>query len=243
MDEGINAGKKAAAYKAVDDFVKDNQIIGVGSGSTIVYSIDRIAERVKNENLKLICIPTSFQARQAIIERGLTLGQLEMNPKLDIAIDGADEVDYQLNCIKGGGGCQTQEKIVDYCAEEFILVADYRKDSEHLGDSWKKGIPIEVIPMAYKPVQMKIQSKLGGKANIRMATKKAGPVVTDNGNLILDWCFEGKQNWEQVDTFLHSIPGVVETGLFIQSAKMVYFGTAEGKVYTRNKNQDMLNSH
>ncbi|XP_050395388.1 ribose-5-phosphate isomerase isoform X2 [Patella vulgata] len=207
MEEGIKAGKKAAAVRAVDDHVKDNQVIGIGSGSTIIYAIDRIVERVKKENLKLICVPTSFQAEQAILENGLSLGQLTMYPKLDVAIDGADEVDASLNCIKGGGGCLTQEKIVDYCARDFIVVADERKDSEFLGENWKRGIPLEVIPMSYKPVQLKIQNMLGGTVNLRMAAKKAGPVVTDNGNFLLDWMFEGKHDWQKVDTFFHSIPG------------------------------------
>ena len=95
-------------------------------------------------------MPSSFQARQLIIEHGLTLSDLEITPELDIAIDGADEVDAELSLIKGGGGCLLQEKVVINAAKEFVVVADYRKDSSDLGQQWSKGVPIEVLPLAYR---------------------------------------------------------------------------------------------
>lgn len=104
----LEAAKKLAAYKAVDDCVKNNMVIGVGSGSTIVYAVNRLKQRIEAENLNIICIPTSFQARQLIILNGLKLGELEINPQLDCAIDGADEVDSKMVLIKGGGGCLLQ---------------------------------------------------------------------------------------------------------------------------------------
>lgn len=104
----LEAAKKLAAYKAVDEHIKDNLVVGIGSGSTIVYAVTRLAERVKAENLNLTCIPTSFQAKQLIVQNQLKLGELESNPVLDVAIDGADECDESLNCIKGGGGCLLQ---------------------------------------------------------------------------------------------------------------------------------------
>ena len=99
---------------------------------------------------QLICVPSSFQARQLIIQNGLVLSDLEITPELDVAIDGADEVDEKLTLIKGGGGCLLQEKIVINAAKEFVVVADYRKDSKELGEQWKKGVPIEVLPLAYR---------------------------------------------------------------------------------------------
>ena len=95
-------------------------------------------------------MPSSFQARQLIIQNGLVLSDLEITPELDVAIDGADEVDEKLTLIKGGGGCLLQEKIVINAAKEFVVVADYRKDSKELGEQWKKGVPIEVLPLAYR---------------------------------------------------------------------------------------------
>nr|XP_012328394.1 ribose-5-phosphate isomerase isoform X2 [Aotus nancymaae] len=176
--------KKLAGRAAVENHVRNNQVLGIGSGSTIVHAVQRIAERVKQENLNLVCIPTSFQARQLILQYGLTLSDLDRHPEIDLAIDGADEVDADLNLIKGGGGCLTQEKIVAGYASCFIVIADFRKDSKNLGDQWHKGIPIEVIPMAYVP----------------------GPVVTDNGNFILDWKFDRVHKWSEVNTAIKMIP-------------------------------------
>ncbi|XP_043935997.1 ribose-5-phosphate isomerase [Protopterus annectens] len=230
--------KQLAGYAAVNNHVKDNQVLGIGSGSTIVYAVQRLAERVKQENLNVICIPTSFQARQLILQHGLTLSDLDRHPELDVAIDGADEVDSNLNLIKGGGGCLTQEKIVAGNAKCFIVIADYRKDSLNLGDQWKNGIPIEVIPMAYVPVVKTISKKFGGVTELRMAVKKAGPLVTDNGNFLLDWKFDKVHNWKEVNTAIKMIPGVVDTGLFIAMAQQVYFGMEDGSVTTREKPSD-----
>ncbi|KAL6105904.1 rpia [Pungitius sinensis] len=222
--------KKLAAYAAVDNHVQNNQVVGVGSGSTIVYAVDRLAERVRQEKLNIVCVPTSFQARQLILQHGLTLSDLDRHPELDVAIDGADEVDADLTLIKGGGGCLTQEKIVAGCAKHFVVIADYRKDSEALGQQWRKGVPIEVIPMAHVPVSRTIAKRFGGEANLRMAVSKAGPVVTDNSNFILDWKFERADNWKEVNTAIKMIPGVVETGLFVGMAERAYFGMEDGSV-------------
>ncbi|CAL8297986.1 unnamed protein product [Arctogadus glacialis] len=226
--------KKLAAYAAVDNHVQNNQVVGVGSGSTIVYAVDRLAERVRLEKLNIVCVPTSFQARQLVLKHGLILSDLDRHPELDVAIDGADEVDAGLILIKGGGGCLTQEKIVAGCAKHFIVIADYRKDSVSLGEQWKKGVPVEVIPMAYVPVARRIARCFGGEAVLRMAVSKAGPVVTDNGNFILDWKFEGVQNWKEVNRDIKMIPGVVETGLFVGMAERAYFGMEDGTVQVRD---------
>ncbi|NXI23004.1 RPIA isomerase, partial [Sterrhoptilus dennistouni] len=215
--------------------LQNNQVLGIGSGSTIVHAVQRLAERVKEENLTIVCIPTSFQARQLILQNGLTLSDLDRNPELDVAIDGADEVDSELNLIKGGGGCLTQEKIVAGFAKCFIVIADYRKKSDRLGEQWKKGVPIEVIPMAYVPVTKALTKKFGGVVELRMAVNKAGPVVTDNGNFILDWKFDKVHDWHEVNTAIKMIPGVVETGLFIDMAEVVYFGMEDGSVSVREK--------
>ncbi|KAJ3631204.1 hypothetical protein MTP99_012347 [Tenebrio molitor] len=225
----LESAKRTAAHKAVDLHVQNNTIVGIGSGSTVVYAVERLAERVKAEKLQVKCVPTSFQARQLIVQHKLTLTDLEINPRLDVCIDGADEVDNNLTLIKGGGGCLLQEKIVASCARELIIIADYTKNSQKLGDQYKKGIPIEVVPMAYAPIKTQIENLFGGAVELRMAKAKAGPVVTDNGNFILDWKnFQQDYNWENVNTKLNLISGVVETGLFVKMAKKAYFGLADG---------------
>lgn len=226
----LESAKKCAAFRAVDLHVQNNFVVGVGSGSTVVYAVERLSERVKTEKLNIQCVPTSFQARQLIVQHNLHLTDLEINPRLDVCIDGADEVDSNLTLIKGGGGCLLQEKIVASCAKELIIIADYTKNSHKLGEQYKKGIPIEVVPMAYLPIKTQIENLLGGAVELRMAKAKAGPVVTDNGNFILDWKNFQDYNWEEINTKLNLIPGVVETGLFVKMAKKAYFGLADGSI-------------
>lgn len=131
-----------------------------------------------------------------------------------------------------------QEKIVASCAKQLIIVADYTKNSSNLGENYKKGIPIEVIPMAYLPIKQKIERDFGGSLKLRMALAKAGPCVTDNGNFILDWHFniDPSTNWEKVNSAIVSIPGVVETGLFVNMAQHAYFGQNDGNVSERGQN-------
>ncbi|XP_071563986.1 ribose-5-phosphate isomerase [Temnothorax nylanderi] len=227
----IENAKKIAAYKAVDEYVQNNTAIGIGSGSTVVYVVQRLAERVKEEGLSVICVPTSFQARQLVLDSHLTLGDLETHSQLDCAIDGADEVDENLNLIKGGGGCMLQEKIVACCAKRLIIIADYTKISQRLGEHYKKGIPIEVVPMAYVPIQRRIENRYGGIVKIRMAVAKAGPVITDNGNFILDWKFpQDVTCLNKTNNEISLIPGVIETGLFLNMAEKAFFGMPDGSV-------------
>lgn len=229
---GVELAKKLAAYRAVDEHVtRDGMKIGVGSGSTVVYVAERLGQLQKEKGWRFKGVATSFQAKQLIVDNGLILTDLTETSELDLAIDGADEADAGLNLIKGGGGCQTQEKIVASAAPKLIVVADYRKESPVLGRAWKKGVPIEVIPMSYRVVAKKLEG-LGGKAVLRMAVAKAGPVVTDSGNLILDADFGEIVNPQSLDTKIRAIPGVVETGLFVGplAAAEAYFGLEDGTV-------------
>ena len=225
----IEQGKKNAAIKAIEENVKKNMIIGIGSGSTIVYAVQKLGEVDKAKSLNLKCIPSSFQAYQLIIENKLDLATLEQFPEIDVDIDGADEIDEYLNLIKGGGGCLVQEKIVASNSKSLIIIADFRKNSKRLGTNWKKGIPIEVIPMAYFPILKKLK-KLDGNPILRMAQSKSGPLITDNGNFIIDVNFGQIDNPIDLDQKLSSIPGVVETGLFIGMASKAYIGTQKGDV-------------
>lgn len=227
---GVEAAKRLAAYRAVDEYVTaDGMRVGVGSGSTVVYAVERLGALAKEKGWHFTCVPTSFQAKQLIVEAGLTLSDLTATPDLDVAIDGADEVDAKLNCIKGGGGCQTQEKIVASAAPTLVIIADYRKRAETLGTAWRKGVPIEVVPMAYRVVSRKLEA-LGGRPTLRMAIAKAGPVVTDGGNLILDADFGAIADPAALEVRIKMIPGVVETGLFCGMAKVAYFGQEDGSV-------------
>ncbi|MHA1671180.1 MAG: ribose 5-phosphate isomerase A [Promethearchaeota archaeon] len=225
----IELGKKNAAYKAVEENVKDGMILGIGSGSTVVYAVEKIAEINKKEDLKLKCIPTSFQSYQLIVDNNLNLVSLDQYPEIDLDIDGADEIDDELNLIKGGGGCLVQEKIVAFNSKKLVIIADFRKKSSKLGENWKKGVPIEVIPIAYIPVIIKLK-ELGGAPKLRMAQAKVGPLVTDNGNFIIDVDFGIIDSPSDIDFKISQIPGVVDTGFFIGMTSKAYIGQKDGKV-------------
>ena len=178
----VEAAKRKAAYAAVDELVRDGMVVGIGSGSTVVYVVERLAHCVRNHSLQnIVCVPSSFQARQLIVTNGLFLSDLERTPTVDVCIDGADEMDDALQLIKGGGGALLQEKILAFNSKFFAVVADYRKQSKFLGENWTKGLPVEVLPSAYVPVMKNIRERLHGTPVLRSAIAKAGPVVTDNG--------------------------------------------------------------
>lgn len=227
---GVEQAKRLAAWAAVEEFVEDNQVVGIGSGSTIVYAVEKIAQKVREEKWEIRCVPTSFQARNLILEHGLRLSDLSVDPVVDIAIDGADEVDEWMNCIKGGGGAHTQEKLVAFNAKKFVIVADHRKQSRRLGESWKQGVPLEVLPSCAESICKEIR-RLGG--NPRLRTEKGisdGPTVTDNGNYLVDADFGQIEDPRSLDKTLHGIPGIVETGLFVGLAKKAFFGQIDGSV-------------
>lgn len=234
----VEKAKKAAAYRAVDDhFPQNAKVVGIGSGSTVVYVVQRIAQRA--DVAGVIFVPTGFQSRQLLQKSGLIIGSIENYGvgDLDIAFDGADEVDPQLNCIKGGGACLFQEKLVSQCAKKFVLVADYRKKSDALGIQWLQGIPIEVVGMAYNKVTADLIKLGASKVVLREGGKaKAGPIVTDNNNFILDTTFPALKPEEvpELDQKIKLLVGVVETGLF-SNGDVAYFGEADGTYSVRTK--------
>jgi len=236
----IDKAKAAAAFIAVTENVGNNMILGIGSGSTVVFAVQAIAAGFKCGDYKnIVCVPTSFQSRNLIMLNGLRLGDVEAYPEIDVAIDGADEVDEALNCIKGGGGCHLQEKVVAFNAKKFVVIADNRKDSKRLGGKWKKGIPVSCIPFSRTSVALAF-ARMGHKAVLRMATAKAGPVVTDDGCLIFDVFPKDPVTPDvvrAVDIQLKSVPGVMETGLFCGLASVAYFGNEDGSVSKRTNDK------
>ncbi|MBD3185420.1 ribose-5-phosphate isomerase RpiA [Candidatus Bathyarchaeota archaeon] len=227
----LEDAKKLAGNAAVDKHVANGMRVGVGSGSTIEFSIQCIANKLITGDLKDInCVCTSYQSTLSCQEHGIpvtTLDDPRVNGHLDVAIDGADEVDANLNLIKGGGGAHTQEKIIASAADQFIVVADERKRSMKLGEKW--AIPIEIIPASLNVVLKRLKAA-GAEPVLRMAEKKMGPVVTDNGNFIVDANFGIINNPADLECKLNCIPGVVENGLFCNMATVVYFGMLDGSL-------------
>lgn len=205
--------------------VQSGSIVGLGTGSTTAYTIQFLGDRLKSGELKdIIGIPTSFQAEVLAKQYGIPLTTLDAVDHIDIAIDGADEVDPQKNLIKGGGAAHTREKIVDYLADQFIVVVDSSKIVDQLGSSFP--VPVEVIPMAIAPVMRAIE-KLGGKPELRMGVKKAGPVITDQGNMVIDVKFDTIDNPSDLEKTLNNIPGVLENGIFVGVTDLVLVGEVQ----------------
>ncbi len=210
-------GKKFVAVAAAR-LIQDGMVAGMGTGSTIAFMIEELGRRVREEGLELTVVPTSFQSRLLCLELGISVRDMQDTASLDLAIDGADEVDPHLDLIKGGGASHTREKIVAAMAKEFVIAVDESKLVGRLGSTF--AIPVEVLPSARSYVERAIRN-LGGDPVLRLALRKDGPVVTDNGALVLDVRFAAGANLRTVDQSLHAMPGVLETGLFFDMAAKV----------------------
>jgi len=216
--------KKQVASEAVKH-VKDNFIVGLGSGSTAAYVIQYIGKMIREDGLKILGIPSSSQAMLLAVRSGIPLTTLDEHPTIDLAIDGADEVDRKLDMIKGGGGALTREKIVASAAKKVVIVADETKLVEKLGTTFR--VPIEVLPFALGTVTKGIK-ELGGDPLLREGKGKVGAVVTDNGNYIVDVDFGPIDDAQDLNKGLKFISGVIETGIFLNIADVVYLGKKEG---------------
>lgn len=214
--------KKLAGFKAAEE-VKDGEIIGLGTGSTTHYFIESLGMRIKEEEIAIMGIPTSYQSFLLAKQWKIPVTSLEEHD-VDIAVDGADEIDSDFNLIKGGGAAHTLEKIVDYSAKRFIVIADETKLVSKLGTF---PVPLEIISQSIKPVFQELKD-MGADPEIRMAKYKDGPVISDNGNFIVDANFYEIDNPIQLEKDLNSIPGVVENGIFSQMVDEVILGTSEG---------------
>jgi ribose 5-phosphate isomerase A len=222
----LEAAKRAAAEGAAA-LVRSGQIVGLGSGSTVALVVKALAKRAEEEGLRAEFVPSSYQIQLLAIEEGLRVLDFMGVERMDLAIDGADQVDRELNLVKGGGAALTREKIIDAFASELVIAVDEGKLSDRLGIG--QPIPIEVLPFAL-PLVMREVGRLGGRPSLRSGTGKVGPVVTDNGGFILDVDFGPIADPGRLDADLKAIPGVVETGIFAGMAHRVYVGKADGTV-------------
>lgn len=221
----IETAKRNAALEAAKH-VGDEFVIGLGSGSTAAYTIQEIGNRIKREEMHILAVPTSYQAFTLAVKHGILITTLEEHPILDLTIDGADQIDDQLDLIKGMGGALTREKVVASASKKVIIVADERKKVKSLGEN-DHPVPIEVLAFA-APIVMQKMKEIGGKPTLRESSKKVGLVITDNGNVILDVNFGVIHEPKELDRKLKDIPGVVETGLFIKTADLAYIGGRSG---------------
>lgn len=214
--------KRKAAYEAVK-LVKDGFVVGLGSGSTAACAIEALGKRVKRDGINLLGVPTSYQAFLLAVKHGIPITTLEEHRVIDVTIDGADQIDPKLNLIKGMGAALAREKIVASASKVNVIVADGSKKVKVLGENGHP-VPLEVLPFAISLVKRKIR-EVGGTAVLREGKGKVGPVITDNGNVVIDAGFDVIHNAEELEVKLMMIPGVVETGLFIDLATTAYIAT------------------
>lgn len=210
MDDTVQAltdAKRAAGYLAAD-MAEDGMVLGLGTGSTVLYALERLSCRI-SEGLQVRGIPTSYQTARRAIEYGIPLTTLDEEPVPDLVIDGADQVDPRLFLIKGRGAALTREKCVAAAGLRLVIVVDKQKVVRTLSAP----VPVEVIPFASRPVMARLED-LGCIPILRDGIKKDGPVITDNGNFIVDCRFDNLDDPEGLETTLAGIPGVVESGLF-----------------------------
>ena len=220
--------KQIVAEAAINE-VKSDMVLGLGSGSTAALMIKSLADEIRAGKLQNIRgVATSFQSEVLALQLDIPLIDLASVSQIDLAIDGADEVDPGFQLIKGGGACHVREKLVAAKANQLLIVVDESKLVKKLNLSFP--LPVEVIPNAWKQVQEEI-SEMNGSSKLRMATKKAGPVVTDQGNLILDVLFsDGIEDPKEIEMSINNIPGVLENGLFIDLADKVLVGKIQKNI-------------
>jgi ribose 5-phosphate isomerase A len=225
-------GWKNVSASAAAKFVKTGMAVGLGSGTTVTHLIRVLAE----QRPKATFIPSSIATQNLASKLGLKLGSLENHPKLDLAIDGADEVDPGFNMIKGKGGAHTREKIVASAAKKVLIMVDRTKLVKRLGK--RARVPVEVLPFEYKFTMRKL-SQLNGKSILR-TTSAGKPFVTDNGNYIIDVKFPQISKPAELEAKINTVPGVVENGLFVGVADEVFVGHEGGCARLKSK-RDFLN--
>ncbi|WP_313693211.1 ribose-5-phosphate isomerase RpiA [Halorarum halobium] len=224
--DGTEAAKRAAGESAAD-LVADGDLVGLGTGSTAAHAVRRLGERV-DSGLDARGVATSYQSRELAREAGVPLESLADVARVDVAIDGADQV-ADGDLVKGGGAAHAREKVVDAAADRFVVVADDSK----LADALSHPVPVEVLPDARATVRDALRGA-GGEPTLRAAERKDGPVVSDNGNLVFDCDFGTVSDPDGLAVRLSAMPGVLEHGLFVGLADELHVGAADGSVSTRS---------
>lgn len=213
--------KKIAAEKATEE-VNNGMVIGLGTGSTVYYALLKLGEMIR-DGLNIIGIPTSEGTEKIATEQNIPLTTLAKHPTIELTIDGADEVDAHLNLIKGGGAALVREKIIANASNRIVIVVDESKVSQVLGSTF--ALPVEIIKFGWEATQREVD-KVCGNSDLRGGIDN--PLITDNGNYILDCNFAGIPEPEKVELQLNNIPGVVENGIFVDRADKVIIGTPNG---------------
>ncbi len=215
-DEGRRGEQKKRAAESAASLVKDGMVVGLGTGSTAEIAVRRIGWRIKEEELEVLSVPTSLATELLAVECGIPVTSLFEHPSLDLCIDGADQVDSELNLIKGGWGSHTREKVVSYAAERVVICVEEAKMVRTLNRS----VPLEVLPYAVKVVERQVR-ELGGVAVLRKDGNRGGFFMTEGGNLVVDADFGVVKNPEATSVALSAVVGSVEHGIFTNATEVL----------------------
>ena len=221
--------KKIAAEKATES-VQSGMIVGLGTGSTVYYALLKLGAMVR-AGLDIVGIPTSAGTEKIATAQQIPLVTLATHPSIDLTIDGADEVDKDLNLIKGGGAALVREKIIANASKKILIVVDESKVSRVLGTTFP--LPVEIVQFGWEATQTEV-NRICGKSTLRVASTQDGrenPLITDNGNYILDCHLDGIPAPQEIELQLNNIPGVVENGIFVNRADTIIIGTPSGIRY------------
>ena len=228
----IEEMKKSSAKYAVNKYVKDNMIIGLGTGTTVYYAILELSKLV-SQGYKLKFVPTSKDTEKLAKKHNLPLTTLNEFPKLDLTIDGADEIDKNLNMVKGGKGALLREKILAKCSKKVVIIVDETKLSSKLCE--KAYLPVEVLPFGYKPCLLKLKN-FQNVVDAKLRMKNSEPFTTDNGNFIIDCKCHPLENPEKLEEKINMIPGILENGLFVRLADIVVVTKRNGTIKELERN-------
>jgi len=225
--EDLKTLAKRRVGEQAASLVESGMVVGLGTGSTAAFAIEAIGRRIRTEGLRVTGVPTSFSAAELARRAGVPLVSLDEVARIDVALDGADEVDPRLNLIKGRGAAHLREKIVESFADRFIVLVDESKIVQRLGQN--SPVPIEVVPFGWRLVERELV-RLRGEVRVRIGSGKDGPVMSDQGNLIADVRFGPIEDAAALNAALAGIPGLVGHGLFVDIADQVWVGADDGKV-------------
>lgn len=232
---------KFVAAKRASEMVEHGMRVGLGTGSTAAWLVRCLGERVRSESLRITGVPTSTRTAELARDVGIDICTLEEARWLDLTIDGADEIDGDMNLIKGGGGALLQEKIVATASDQMIVIADASKHVDALGAF---PLPVEVIPFGWQTTKTLLEETLIGLDVMGRATSLRmngdAPFVTDEGNYIVDLHLNRIGNCRQLSLILNQIPGVVENGLFIDICDIVVTGESDGSVRVQDINEGLI---
>jgi len=225
--------KRKAAVLGALSLIEGKDRLGVGSGSTMGMFLQELSETIRAKGRQVKVVPSSSQVELECSRLGLKMSSLYENPKLEVVVDSADEADAEGNLLKGGGAALTREKVLYSAADQVVIVIEEEKKVKKLGE--KHAIPVEVLPFSMPYVAAEIRRSLSVEPRVRVLAGKAGPLVTDNGNYVLDVPLHGTGELSIIEAKLKTIPGVIETGIFFAKGGFLVVGTDQGATVMETK--------